>query len=239
MFNKHIAPSAYPSMGTLPDNGHRPWGRRFKQKIATFYEFLGDWAYRAMLILSYPVIKLFFKLEVKHPERIPREGPIILAANHHSYIDPWVLQMAFPRRITYMVASVFYRGMGWWFYRMHKAIPLKEKGLNKEAFVKGLEVLKEAGVVAIFPEGWANGHPETWRGNPGVAMLSSKSHVPVLPAKITGAKKVLPKGAFFPRFVKITVTYGEPIPFNGTEKPDKEALRRMTDLIMERIKGLE
>ncbi len=223
------------------EGGRSSWGKRFKQKIVAFYELMGEWAYRAMWVLSYPVVRLFFRLEVKHAERIPKEGPIILAANHHSYLDPWVLQMAFPRRITYMVGSVFYRGKGWWFYRMHKAIPLKEKGLNKEAFDRGLEVLREeAGVIAIFLEGWGNGHVEAWRGNPGVAMLSYRSRVPVLPAKITGAQKVLPRGAFFPRFVKITVTYGEPIPFsNGTGKTHKEALREMTDLVMEKIKELE
>jgi 1-acyl-sn-glycerol-3-phosphate acyltransferase len=222
----------------LPEEGHISWARRFKQKIAAFYELMGEWAYRATWIISYPVIRLLFRFEVKHPERIPKEGPIILAANHHSYIDPWVLQMAFPRRIIYMVGSVFYRGKGWWFYRMHKAIPLKEKGLNKEAFVQGLEVLKQAGVIAIFPEGWGNGHVEPWHGNPGVAMLASKSHVPVLPARISGAQEVLPKGAFFPRFVKLTVTFGEPILFDAGERPDREALRRMTDLIMERIRAL-
>lgn len=258
MFKRDAIPSIDPSLGRSPDpergagegegkgrgmrtfsdNGRSPWGRRLRQKIVAFYEFLGEWMYRVVWVLSYPVLRLFFRLEVRHPERIPREGPIILAANHHSHIDPWILQMAFPRRITYMVSFAFYKGLGWWFYRMHKAIPLKEKGLNKEAFVRGLEVLKESGVIAIFPEGWDNGRVDAWHGNPGVAMLSSRSHIPVLPAKISGTKEVLPKGAIFPRFVKITVTYGEPIPFNGAEKPNKEALRRMTDLIMERIKGL-
>lgn len=229
MFKRHIS-QAY---------GHDPWGRRFKQKMAALYEFMGEWIYKVMWILSYPVIKLFFRLEVKHSERVPTGGPIIIAANHHSYIDPWVLQMAFPRRITYMVGAVFYRGIGWWFYRMHKAIPLKQKGLNLESFKKGLEVLKDAGVIAIFPEGWGNGQWQPWHGSPGVAMLASKSHVPVLPVRISGAKDVLPKGAFFPRFVKLTVTYGEPVRFNGIEEPRREALRKMTDLIMERIKELE
>ncbi|HHT9119938.1 MAG TPA: lysophospholipid acyltransferase family protein [Candidatus Hypogeohydataceae bacterium YC41] len=222
---------------TLPSDGHSPWTRRFKQKIAAFYDLLGELVYRVMWIMSYPVVLLFFRLEVQNPERIP-EGPVIIAANHHSYLDPWVLQMAFPRRIIYMVGHVFYRGLGWWFYRMHKAIPLKQKGLNLESFKKGLEVLQDSGVIAIFPEGWGNGNRQAWQGNPGVAMLAAKSHVPVLPARISGAQDILRKGSFFPHFVKLTVTYGEPIHFNGEEKPDKEALRKMTDLIMERIKEL-
>jgi 1-acyl-sn-glycerol-3-phosphate acyltransferase len=217
--------------------GRASWLRRLKQKLGAFYDLLGELVYRAMWVISWPIIRLFFKLEVKHLERIP-EGPVIIAANHHSYIDPWVLQMAFPRRITYMVAHVFYKGLGWWFYRMHKAIPLKQRGLNKESLARGVKVLKESGVIAIFPEGWANGQWQPWRGNPGVALLAAWSHVPVLPVKITGAQEVLRRGVLMPSFVKISVSFGEPIYFNGTERPDKESLRKMTDLIMERIREL-
>ena len=138
-----------------------------------------------------------------------------------------------------MVRALFYRGKGGWFYKMHKAIPVKERGLNKDALVAGLDVLKDSGVLGIFPEGWAERYDSKLRpGNPGVAMLSCKSHVPVLPAYISGTNKILPKGSILPRFTKITVTFGEPISFNGEERPDKETLRRMTDTIMERIRKL-
>lgn len=202
------------------------------------YNLMGLVAYHIVRVISYPILKLFFRLEVRNPGRIPREGPIILAANHHSLIDPWVLQVAFPRRITYMVAALFYEGKGHWFYRMHQSIPVKERGLNKDAFASSLRVLRNKGVIAIFPEGWGNGNGRSWRGSPGVAMLSYKSHVPVLPAYISGAQDALPRGAKFPRFAKIRVTFGEPIPFDGAEKPDKETLRKMTDLVMEKIKEL-
>ena len=203
------------------------------------YGSLGYLAYKIMWMLSFPVLKLLFGLEVRNAHCIPKEGPIILAANHFSILDPWVLQMAFPRRITYMVGALFYQGKGAWFYKMHKAIPVKERGLNKDAFVAGLDVLKDSGVLGIFPEGWEERYDgQLQPGNPGVAMLSCKSHVPVLPAYISGANKILPKGSMLPRFTKITVTYGEPINFNGAERPDKETLRKMTDTIMEGIRKL-
>lgn len=203
------------------------------------YDFLGYVSYKIMAFISIIVLKLFFRLEVRNKEYVPAEGPIILAANHFSILDPWVLQVACPRRITYMVENVYYKSWGWWFYRMHKAIPVKERGLNKDAFVTGLNALKNNAAIGIFPEGWgARIDGKVRRGNPGVAMLSHKSRVPVLPIYIDGAYEILPKGAVLPRFTKLVVTYGRPISFNDIERPDKETLRKMTDEIMERIKEL-
>lgn len=211
----------------------------FARLGALFYDSLGYISFKIMAFISLVVLKLFFRLEVKNTEYLPRKGPIILAANHFSVLDPWVLQVACPRRITYMVESLYFKSWGWWFYRMHKAIPVKERGLNKEAFVTGLNALKKNAVVGIFPEGWGkNVDGRVRRGNPGVAMLSHKSRVPVLPIYIDGAYEVLPKGAILPRFSKLVVTYGKPLRFNDIGKPDKETLRKMTDEIMEKIREL-
>lgn len=204
-----------------------------------FYDFIGYLTYKIMGFVSVIVLKLFFRLEVRNKENVPTVGPVILAANHFSVLDPWVLQVSCPRRITYMVESMYYKSWGWWFYRMHRAIPVKERGLNKEAFVTGLHVLKKNGVLGIFPEGWGRVDGRVREGNPGVAMLSYKSHVPVLPIYIAGVYEVLPKGAILPRFARMTVIYGEPISFNNiVEKPDKETLRKMTEEIMDRIREL-
>lgn len=211
----------------------------FSRLGVLIYASLGYISYKIMAFVSIVVLKLFFRLEVKNTEYLPREGPIILAANHFSILDPWVLQVACPRRITYMVEDLYYKSWGWWFYRMHNAIPVKERGINKDAFVTGLNALKKNAAIGIFPEGWegrVNG--TVGRGNPGVAMLSCKSHVPVLPIYIAGSYEVLPKGAILPRFTKLVVTYGKPISFNSVDRPDKEALRRMTDEIMDKIRDL-
>lgn len=211
----------------------------FKKLGALFYDVFGYITYKMMGLVSLIVLKLFFRLEVRNKENVPTDGPIILAANHFSVIDAWVLQVACPRRITYMVEATYYESWGWWFYRMHRAIPVKEKGLNKEAFVTGLNVLKENGVLGIFPEGWGKIDGSVKQGNPGVAMLSYKSRVPVLPIYIAGSYEALPRGAILPRFTKLTVTYGKPIRFDHIEgRPDKETLRKMTDEIMNSIREL-
>ncbi len=204
-----------------------------------FYDTFGYISYKSMALISLVVLKLFFRLEIRNKQYVPMKGPIILAANHFSMIDAWLLQVACPRRITYMVEAEYYESWGWWFYRMHKAIPVRAKGPNKEAVVTGLNTLEKNGVLGIFPEGWGEKvDGKVGEGNPGVAMFSSRSHVPVLPIYISGSHEALPKGTILPRLTKLTLTYGKPIRYNHIEKPNKEMLRKMTDEIMERIKEL-
>ncbi|MCP4366030.1 MAG: 1-acyl-sn-glycerol-3-phosphate acyltransferase [Planctomycetes bacterium] len=211
----------------------------FLEWCALAYDSLGYVLYRIMVMVSLVVLKVLFGFEVRGEQYLPKEGPIILAANHFSNLDPWILQVACPRRISYMVQAAYYKSWAWWFYRLHKAIPVGGGVHNKDAFVAGLNVLQEDGVLGIFPEGWGKKvDVRVGRGNPGVAMISCKSNVSVVPAYIDGANEALPKDAIFPRFTRLTVTYGEPISFGSPEKPTKEDMRKMTDEIMQRIREL-
>ncbi len=209
-------------------------------KLCAFaYDSFGYVSYKITAFISLVVLKLFFRLKVKDSQYLPKEGPIILAANHSSVLDPWVLQVACSRRISYLVEGLYYKSWWWWFYRLHKAIPVGRRGLNKDAIVTALHILSESGVLGIFPEGWGKKvDGRVGQGNPGVAMMSCKSHVPVLPIYIDGCYEVLPQGAILPHFKRLTVTYGKPIKFSNTEKPNKEALRKMTDEIMQKIREL-
>ncbi len=224
----------------MPSGTTESWAKAgFLEWCALVYDSLGYVLYRIMWVVSLVVLKALFGFEVRGEQYLPKEGPVILAANHFSVLDPWVLQVACPRRISYLVQAVYYKSWAWWFYRMHKAIPVGGEVQNKNAFFTGLNVLKEDGVLGIFPEGWGKKiDVRVGRGNPGVAMMSCKSNVPVVPAYIDGANEALPQGAIFPRFKRLTVIYGEPISFGSPEKPTKEDLRRMTDEIMQRIREL-
>ncbi len=224
----------------MPSEGSkRGLKTQFVRVGASICDSFGYVSYKILALVSLVVLKLFFRLEVKGRQNIPGEGPIILAANHFSIIDPWVLQVSFPRRITYMVEDEYYQSWGWWFYRMHRAIPVKTGGFNKEAVVTGLKALKNNGVLGIFPEGWGEKvDGKVGQGSAGVAMLSCKSRAPVLPIYIDGVYEALPKGAILPRFTRMTVKYGKPVRCDIVEKPDKETLRRMTDEIMDKIREL-
>ena len=194
------------------------------------------------LIIKYTdvlILKVFFRIEVKNTHLIPKEGAIIITSNHTSHMDGMILQATFPKRITYMMLLKNYDTWGKWFFKTQHAIPLKEQGINCNALKEGLELLRNNGALAIFPEGKISPDGNLQDGKHGISFLAIKSEATVVPAYIDGAFEVLPAGAFSPRFFrKIKVTYGEPIYLNNKYINERKSREQATNKIMGEIKKL-
>ncbi len=193
------------------------------------------------LIINYTeitLLKVFCKIEARNTHLIPKEGAIIVTANHSSHIDSMILQSTFPRRITYMLLSRKYETWAKWFFKSQHIIPIKEQGLNCNALKEGLELLRNDGTLGIFPEGKVSPDGNLQKGKPGIAFLATKSKATIVPAYIDGAFEVLSHGSFFPRFRKIHITYGEPIYFKNDYTGEKKSRERFTNKIMDEIKKL-
>ncbi|MEE8190571.1 MAG: lysophospholipid acyltransferase family protein [Candidatus Scalindua sediminis] len=194
------------------------------------------------LIIKYTdvlILKVFFKIEAINTHLIPKEGAIIITSNHTSHMDGMILQATFPKRITYMMLLKNYETWGKWFYKSQHAIPLKEQGINCNALKESLELLRNNGALAIFPEGKVSPDGNLQDGKHGISFLAIKSEATVVPAYIDGAFEVLPAGAFSPRFFrKIKVTYGEPIYFNDKYINERKTREQFTKKIMGEIKKL-
>ena len=194
------------------------------------------------LIIKYTdvlILKVFFKIEAVNTHLIPKEGAIIITSNHTSHMDGMILQATFPKRITYMMLLKNYDTWGKWFFKSLHVIPLKEQGINCNALKEGLELLRNNGALAIFPEGKISPDGNLQDGKHGISFLAIKSEATVVPAYIDGAFEVLPAGAFSPRFFrKIKVTYGEPIYFNDKYINERKSREQATNKIMGEIKKL-
>ncbi len=194
------------------------------------------------LIIKYTdvlILKVFFKIEAINTHLIPKEGAIIITSNHTSHMDGMILQATFPKRITYMMLLKNYETWGKWFYKSQHAIPLKEQGINCNALKESLELLRNNGALAIFPEGKVSPDGNLQDGKHGISFLAIKSEATVVPVYIDGAFEVLPAGAFSPRFFrKIKVTYGEPIYFNDKYINERKTREQFTKKIMGEIKKL-
>lgn len=184
-------------------------------------------------------LKLFYRFKVEG-SLPPDKGSFIMAANHESLLDPVALQIAVKnRRLHYMMTSLFYHTRQLNFFsRAMRCIPVYNgSSVNRDALRMALDVLKADHPVGIFPEGQRVSDGE--EGNPfrGVAFIAKRAGVPVIPARIRGTGKALPKGAKWFRRSRVTVTLGEPIIFarpNGS----KADLDEMTEAIMSSIRDL-
>ena len=182
--------------------------------------------------------KVFNKLEIMYPGRVPRTRPVILASNHSSNLDPPVIGSVFKDRLRYIAkASLFSPAPFGFVLRTLGAVPVSREDETKAGMILKmfLRFLEKEENVLIFPEGKRSpdGHLQPLEG--GVALLSLKSKRLVVPVYIRGTFLALPSGKSFPRAVKITVNYGFPI--DPAEIPvgvtDKEArsifLERLDD----------
>lgn len=165
------------------------------------------WTTRLMLRIAY---RALFGLTVTGRERMPEEGPVILASNHASYLDPPILGAAFDRVLAFMAReSLFRHPLFSWYIRALNAFPLDREGDPRAAFRTMLGQLERGACVVVFPEGTRT---ETGRLGPvkgGVGMLAVRSGAPVLPVRIGGSFESWPKGAGRPRLHPLRVEAGE------------------------------
>lgn len=215
-------------------------------KAAFFYTihprllgFLNNCFFFVLKTIGVMLLKVFFHIQVQNAGYIPRKGPLIVAANHFSYMDPVALQSMFPRRIAFMMTELYYEGRGKWLFQLLHCICVKEKGSNRAALKQGMEVLNKNDVLGIFPEGGVSRDGRLQEGNPGIGFLAIKSGAPVIPAFISGTYKALPKGAKIPKISRITIIFGKPMTFeNFNEHEKKKGIEEITKVIMEHIEKL-
>ena len=180
---------------------------------------------------------LYHRLSVFGKENIPK-APVILAANHCSYLDPPILGVSFPRRLRSIAwEGLFKNPVFAWVIRALGAVPVSHE--NKESAAgllrQVLSFLEEGSDVLIFPEGQRtdNGRLKELEG--GVALLSLRTGAPILPVWIQGTYRAMSISMSFPRPIKLRVFYGEAIDPKTFPKEMSDKERRV--LLMQRLKG--
>jgi 1-acyl-sn-glycerol-3-phosphate acyltransferase len=185
---------------------------------------------------GYTVCKIVFTLLWRYRAtgagNIPASGPVIVACNHVSYLDPPALGIGMNRQITYLAKKELFaipllgaviRGLG--------AYPLDREAGGVAAVKAALRVLKAGQCVGIFPEGTRNLDGSAAEKG-GAALLAALSGAPVVPAAIVGTKDAK-------RFAQVRVVYGEPLTVVRNRKADGDDLEKWTHEIMRRIRILE
>ena len=191
--------------------------------------------YNFFIGLSFIILKLFYRLSIIGKENIPKIEPVVVVSNHLSNIDPFVVNVAlFPRKVCSMAKEELFRNpLLSFFFRKLGAFPIHRGKYDRRAFKNSLEVLSRGQVFAIFPEGRRNRLEDGKLGplHKGAALIAIKSGVLVVPMGIKGTEKIFPKGNLLPRFPKVKVKIGKPLPLIN----DKEQL---TEKIGETISSI-
>lgn len=192
--------------------------------------------------------RIYFRWRVYHRERVPREGPFILASNHASFFDPPLVGTACPRAISYLARESLFRypvvGRA---LRTVYAIPVDRDG-GGAAGLKGILGRLWAGRgIILFPEGTRTRDGNLQRARSGIGLTVIKSTAPVVPTRVFGTFEAFSRHARFPKPHQVVVKFGRPIEFVELRAEAKacskarlkEIYQEVADQIMASIAKLE
>jgi 1-acyl-sn-glycerol-3-phosphate acyltransferase len=187
-------------------------------------------AFHLSCLVTLPITRALFRVSVQGPRRLP-PGPLIIAPNHASWVDPVVVQHAiYPRRLTFLMADIYYNlPVAGLYFRAIGARPVREDAPSVGTMRAALQALKDGDAVCVFPEGEITHTGAMGEGERGVALLARRSGAPVVPVGIRGAIHVLSRVQRTPRVHPISVHIGEALRYEEPKSRDGEAayLRRL------------
>ncbi len=132
---------------------------------------------------------------------VPQRGPLLIVANHQSFLDPLLVGLAVRRRLTYLARKTLFRHRLFGaFLHSVRCIPVDQEGVAKEWLKTVLDKLKEGEPVVVFPEGERSATGAMQPLRPGIHLLVKRGGVPVLPVGLAGGFEAFPKDAKLPRF---------------------------------------
>ncbi len=189
----------------------------------------------ALMLIVRPVARLMFGLDVIGHDKLPKDGPAIVAANHNSHVDTVVLLCLFPSKLLPKLRPVAAAdhfdkgGFGSWFSRnIIGIIPIKRGGAAKgeDVLLGAKQALERGEILVLFPEGSRGAPEEMTRFKTGVARLvEAYPQVAVTPVYLQGAGRALPKDAKLLVPFNCTAVIGDPLTWNGSHHGFVDELR--------------
>lgn len=189
-------------------------------------------------------MKGLFGTTVVGKEHIPTEGPVILAANHRSFIDSIFIPYALDRKVVFVAKAEYFDSVKTrWFFKATGQIPIRRDSTSSGigALSSARDVLESGGVFGIYPEGSRTRDGFLHRGHTGVARLALSTHATVIPVGLVGTEHVQAVNEKLPRLgKKVEIKIGAPINVDKYREltDSRFAYRALTDEIMYEIFSL-
>ena len=186
--------------------------------------------------------RIFFRLRVVHRERMINHGPVILASNHQSFLDPPLVGSVSDRGVYFLARRTLLDGwfMGWILPKLN-VIPVDSEGGKDRTALKALiRILRAGQGTVVFPEGQRTLQGDLQPAQPGLGLVIAKTLAPVVPMRIFGAYEAWSVHEKWPRPGRITIVVGEPIFFTAQdlEAGGKEVYQRLSQRVMDAIAAL-
>lgn len=192
------------------------------------------------------LVWLLADVRVRHPERLPRQGPVVIAANHVSKLDPPVVGIAVYRlrgRVRFLaVEGLFGVPVLGWALRRTRMIPVRRGQGPQRMVADATAAMRADQAMIVYPEGTIPGHGEVLSGRPGAGLLALRAHqmgVPVVPMASWGLDHR--GGGRIPRLLRrrVTVVFGPPVDLTAWDgRDDHEAQLQASAAVLAAVREL-
>jgi 1-acyl-sn-glycerol-3-phosphate acyltransferase len=191
------------------------------------------------------IARVFFALEIEGAEHVPAAGPVILAPNHVSYVDPVLIAISIRRRVHSMAKKELFRNRAMArFLRALQGFPITRERVDPSSVKHALSLLAAGHVVVIFPEGTRGDGQTLGPAKSGIGVVAARSGACVVPVFHWGSERILPRGARWLRRAPLRIRFGPPLRFctggaaGSRDRVDREAAEAFGRQLMEAIAAL-
>jgi 1-acyl-sn-glycerol-3-phosphate acyltransferase len=196
-----------------------------------------DWVYEVVRIATSLTAWIFFRARATGAERVPGDGPVIIAPNHASFMDHFFAGAFIRRRVRFMAKSQLFKPPMQWVFSHGGVFPVRRGYQDEEAFITANGILERGGAIVMYSEG---GRSRTGqlsdKPRRGIGRLALQSGAPVVPTAIQGSVHV--RNWRRGHFPKVRVSYGEAVRWPRVEQPTRDQQQAVADEIFGRVRRL-
>ena len=189
--------------------------------------------YRLAALVVKPLMRTWFRIRLEGEEHIPEVGPVILASNHRSNMDPVLLASAVRRPVVFMAKAELFVGPLGWIMRWIGQFPVRRGGIDREALRRTDAVLARGSMLGLFPEG-TRGDGRFASVHPGLAYIVVRQQCPVVPVAIFGTERVRRRFGWLPFASPVRIVAGPAIDLPQSTG-DRAGRRAASELLQKRL----
>jgi len=196
-----------------------------------------DWVYELVRIVTSLYAYTFLRARSISSEKVPGRGAVILAPNHFSFMDHFLMGCYIRRKVRFMAKSQLFKGPMLFIYTHGGVFPVRRGARDEDTFVTAKAILGREGAITMYCEG---GRSRTGKvaeeAKRGIGRLALETGAPVVPIAIYGSSHIRNWKRL--RFPKVTIQYGEPIRWEQVEDPTREQQQAVADQVLVEIRRL-
>ncbi len=196
-----------------------------------------DWAYELVRVLTSLYAYTFLRARTITPDKVPGSGAVILAPNHFSFMDHFLMGCYIRRKVRFMAKSQLFKGPMQFIYSHGGVFPVRRGARDEETFITAETILAKGGAITMYCEG---GRSRTGKvseqAKRGIGRLALETGAPVVPIAIHGSSHIRNWKRL--QFPKVTIQYGDAIRWERIEDPTREQQQAVADAVLVEIRRL-